>query len=173
MRRRKGLPHKVDLVVLTLLCITLGALIPFVLSNGYKVSMPGWLASINLGIIVLGFVFAACCYVMMRALVAVRYREGRMHYIEIGVRMLMCAPLGALLTFPLTFQYDIPTPGGYAMWQCAQLTGGGLGALLPALFVGGFVNVFCCYVIIRVLVAIVAGLRGKKDPAAPGKQELN
>jgi hypothetical protein len=107
--------------------------------------------------------------VIIRALVAVRHREGPLHYIEIGVRVLFCAPLGAFITFLLTFEYNIPTPGGYVMY----LIGGGLDALVTTLIVGGFVNVFCCYVILRTLVAIVAPLRRKTDPAAPGGQELN
>ncbi len=165
--RRKGVLHKADLVLLTLLCITLGALIPFVLGNGSKASMPGWLSSINLGIVVLRFVIAACCYVMIRALVGVRYREGRLHYIEIGVRMLFCTPLGALITFALSFQYGFPTPGWYAAVKLVPDAGpeaGWLAPLIPRLFVAGFVNVVCCYVIIRALVAILAPLRGKRIP---------
>jgi hypothetical protein len=58
MRHRKGLLHKVDLVVLTLLCIIFCFLIPFVLSFGFNIPIPGMytrmlasrsIASINLG----------------------------------------------------------------------------------------------------------------------------
>jgi hypothetical protein len=107
--------------------------------------------------------------VIIRALVAVRHREGPLHYIEIGVRVLFCAPLALSLLFFLLSNTTSRRRGGYVMY----LIGGGLDALVTTLIVGGFVNVFCCYVILRTLVAIVAPLRRKTDPAAPGGQELN
>jgi hypothetical protein len=61
------------------------------------------------------------------------------------------------------WHYNIPTPGMYAMRLIPDPKDGGLGALTPRLAVAGFVNVVCCYVIIRVLAALVTSMRSKSE----------
>ena len=110
VKSSEGLMQKVDLAVLALVCIIFAALIPFLFGFGFNVSTSGIyakiltsrrIASINIAAVALGPVIAASCYVIVRALIAVRHREGPPHYIEIGVRMLFCAPLGAFISLCL------------------------------------------------------------------------
>jgi hypothetical protein len=87
---------------------------------------------------------------MVRDLTVVRHREGPLDYIEIAVRMLICVPLSVLLIVPVSFQFNIPTPGLYAAMKLVPdrgLGGEWLDPLIPCLIFAGFVNVVCFYVI--------------------------
>lgn len=65
-------------------------------------------------------------------------------------------------------KYNFPTPGAYVAWLFPVTETRGWAPSLPRVVVAGFVNVICCYVILRVPIAIVSRFRKKKDPAAPG-----
>jgi hypothetical protein len=95
----------------------------------------------------------------------VKRRKGPLHYIEIAVLTGLCIPFGAL-AMAVGWHYDIPTPGLYAMKLIPEQEGG-LGALTPRLVVAGFVNVICCYVIVRALIAIAARFCRQKGTTAP------
>ena len=93
-------------------------------------------------------------------------RKGSLHYIEIAVLMVLGYPACTFMGLFSVGIINFPTPGLYAM------------SLLPApkepfdlfltrLAVAGFVNVVCCYAIIRGLVAVVSPFRKQKGPVAP------
>jgi len=100
-----------------------------------------------------------------------RHRKGLLHYVEIAVLALLCIPIGIMITFVLSFRYDIPTPGIYLAMKLvpgpsAGWDPGAFDPLIPRLALAGFVNGICFYVLIYVLSAAVKRLRRKKDPAA-------
>jgi len=135
-------------------------------------------------LIIIGFSILAFCYVIIRALVRLRrqeasygtdrgwiarYRTGRLRYIEMVVRILFWTPVGSLVTFVLSFNFNIPTPGYAAMILIPNPTSQKewLGAFfILRLFVAGFVNVICFYVVRGALVAMITRLRRQKAPAA-------
>ena len=96
----------------------------------------------------------------------VKRRKGSLHYIEIAVLMLLGYPACTFIGLFSIGIINFPTPGLYAM------------SLLPApqepfdlfltrLAVAGFVNVVCCYAIIRGLVAVMSPFRRQKGSAVP------
>lgn len=80
-------------------------------------------------------------------------RKSPLYYIVAALLALLSIPIGGVITGVLSFRYDIPTPGMYAMKLIPDPNPQTqwLAPLIPRLLVAGFVNVVCCYVIIRVL----------------------
>jgi hypothetical protein len=97
--------------------------------------------------------------------------KGPANHITIFVRILVCTPIAALITFLLSAGYHIPTPGLYVAMKLVPDPGPKaewLAPLIPRLVVAGFVNALCCYLIVVGLVAVAARLRGRTGPTAPG-----
>jgi hypothetical protein len=96
-------------------------------------------------------------------------RTGPFRYIEVVMLTLLGIPIGVLLTFVLSFLWNIPTPGLYAMKLIPDRGPGEewFTPLISRFVVAGFVNVVCCCVITGALAAVVRRLRRLKEPARP------
>jgi hypothetical protein len=96
-------------------------------------------------------------------------RSGPLHFVEVVVLTLLGIPIGVLLTFVLSFLWNTPTPGLYAMKLIPDRGPGEewFAPLISRFVVAGFVNVVCCCVIMGALAAIVRRLRRQKEPATP------
>ena len=79
-----------------------------------------------------------------------------LHYIVVVLLALVCIAIGGIVTGVLGLRYNIPTPGMYAMRLIPDTRAQTqwLAPLIPRLVVAGFVNVVCCFVIIRALAAL-------------------
>jgi hypothetical protein len=95
-------------------------------------------------------------------------RKGPAHYIVTTVLIILGIPFGWVIALS-----KLPTPGIYVFWLFPVTDTGDQVAVVLRAVLCGLVNVFCCYVIIRALVAAVRRLLREKDPATPGGQELN
>ncbi len=87
-------------------------------------------------------------------------RKGPGLYFVIAVLMLLCIPVGWLIT-NAGFQYGFPTPGMYAAVKLVPVPASdwrGLGSLASLGVVGAIVDGICCYLIIGGLTAVVIGL---------------
>jgi len=116
-------------------------------------------------LVVCGLLVAALvAYAIFASRSILRHRNGPP---QVAVVLLVLAPLGALIIRPLSFRYHIPTPGLYIVSLLLVPKEPGFGWLVPQLLVAGFVDVACCYAIIRALAAVVARFRRESDSARP------
>jgi hypothetical protein len=86
-------------------------------------------------------------------------RKGLLHDAGIAVLILLCIPVGFLITVA-GLQYHFPTPGIYIGYLFPAPPGV---ITLPILIAVGFVNGVCCYAIIFALVAVGARFSRQKD----------
>lgn len=108
---------------------------------------------------------ALVVYAVFASRSILRRRKGPLH---IAAVLLVLSPLEALVFRPLSFRYHIPTPGRYIVSHFLVPAEPSFYWFIPQVLFAGFVDVACCYGIIRVLAAVVSRFRRKYDPAGPG-----
>jgi hypothetical protein len=159
-KRLAGRLRHIEIAIIGLLCL-------FCL---IQILLPGGLGPLGAKIFAPAAVLTVfSCDVLLHALARPRRREGPAHYIEIAVRILLCVPLGIVLLFVLSFQYNVPTPGLYVAMRLISDRAAGpepFAPLMPRLFVAGLINVVCLYLILRALTGVVVYLRQRKKPVA-------
>ena len=103
---------------------------------------------------------------------SMKRRKGLLHYSLAALLALLCIPTAGFATGLLAFRYNIPTPVMYAMRLIPDPNPQTqwLAPLIPRLLVAGIVNLLCCYIVIRVLVAAARRyIEGNGPPGPSGR----